>query len=154
MKILNSWHTEDFDSLSWHDVHVHGFQFVSFKSDEGVADLAFDIDYILDWDNSGSQFLFTVCRAELTFHDVFGLKLELDYVTPTAGMCSFSIDSINREPLEYTTGVKSYRWQIKINWPYGFIEFEAPSFTQKLIGEPIISPRQSLSPEERECVAK
>jgi hypothetical protein len=79
------WHTEDFESLSWHDVHVHGMRFASFNESEGAADLVLDVDYILKWDREGDAFVFTVCPAELTFHNVFRLKLELDYKTPTAG---------------------------------------------------------------------
>ena len=80
MTDLGPWHTEDFDSLSWHDVHVHGLRFASFDEDEGTTDLALDIDYILKWEKSADQFLFTICRAELVFHSAFRLKLELDYL--------------------------------------------------------------------------
>lgn len=149
MTRLGPWYTEDFDSLSWHDVHVHGIRFASFNEEEGAADLVLDIDYILSWEKSGNQFLFTVCRADLIFHDAFRLKFELDYLSPTAGMCPFSIDEIQREPLEFTTGFKSFRWHIAINWPRGSLEFEAPGFTQTLVDGPVTKGAQSLSPEER-----
>jgi hypothetical protein len=44
---LGPWKTQDFDTLSWHDIHVHGFRFASFDEEEGAADIVFDIDYIL-----------------------------------------------------------------------------------------------------------
>jgi hypothetical protein len=94
MTTLGPWGNEDFDAMSWHDVHVHGLRFLSFNGEYGAADVALDIDYILRWEESGENFLFTLCPAELIFHNAFGLKLELDYATPTAGMCPFSIDSI------------------------------------------------------------
>ncbi len=147
---LGPWNTDDFDSLSWHDVHVHGLRLMSFEEGIGTADLALDIDYILKWDDSGEQLLFTICRAELIFHKVFGLKLELDYATPTAGMCPFSIDSINREPVEVDSGSSSFRWHILVNWPQGKLDLEATAFTQTLVGTPVVKARvQSLSPEER-----
>jgi len=149
MTNLGPWNTEDFESLSWHDVHVHGFRLDGFKPDEGTANLVLDIDYILKWQETANEFLFTVCRAELKFHKTFGLKFMLDYATPTAGMYPFSIEGIHREPLEYPTGFRSFRWSIPINWPRGSIEFEAPGFTQTLVGEPIIQSGQSLSPEQR-----
>lgn len=150
MTSLGPWHTEDFDVMSWHDVHVHGIRFASFNETEGAAELVLDIDYILKWEKSADQFLFTICRAELTFHDAFNLKLELDYATPTAGMCPFAIDGIHREPLVLPTGYKSYRWRVDINWPRGWLEFEAPSFTQTLLGNPVVKVgAQSLSSEER-----
>lgn len=149
MTNLGPWHTEDFESLSWHDVHIHGFRLEAFDPNEGTADLVLDIDYILKWQKAGNEFLFTVCRAELRFHKVFGLKLDLDYATPTAGMCPCSIDGIYREPLEFLTGFRSFRWRIPINWPHGSLEFEAPGFTQTLVGKPVIQSAQSLSCEQR-----
>ena len=84
------WGTEDFEAMSWHDVHVHGIRLEGFNEAEGSADLVLDIDYILNWQKSGSGFLFTVCQAVLRFHNVFGLKVELNYAAPSAGMCPFS----------------------------------------------------------------
>ncbi len=149
MTHFGPWHVEDFELLNWHDVHVHGFRLDAFLADEGASDLVLDLDYILKWHNTDKGFEFTVCQAELRFHRVFGLKFALDYSTPTAGMCPFSIDGIYREVREHSTGFKSFLWRIPINWPQGSIEFEAPSFTQRLIGEPIVQPAQSLSPEQR-----
>lgn len=146
------WHTEDFESLSWHDVHVHGLRFASFNESEGAADLVLDIDYILKWEHDGDVYLFTVCPAELTFHDVFNFKFKLDYKTPTAGMCPFSMDDIYRENIEFNTFFKSYRWSIPINWPHGLLEFEAPAFTLQLVGIPVPRTGQCLSPEQRKRV--
>ena len=154
MTHLGPWHTEDFDSLSWHDVHVHGLRFASFDEDEGAADFILDIDFILNWEKSADQLLFTICRAELVFHSAYRLKLELDYLTPTAGMCPFAIDGIHREILQFPTGFKSFRWRIPISWPHGSLEFEAPAFTQTLIGKPVVKAgAQSLSSEERTSAA-
>jgi len=147
------WHTEHFDLLSWHDLHVHGFRLESYNGDEGAADLVLDIDYILKWEKVEGQFLFTVCRGELKFHRAFRLKLELDYLTPTAGMCPFSIDGILREALSFPTGFKSFSWRIPINCPKGSIEFEAPGFTLTLIGEPVVQSTQWLSSESRASAA-
>ena len=149
MNSLGPWSAEDFDSLTWHDVHVHGLRLSSFNENHGSADLVLDIDYILKWEPSGAGFQFTLCPAEPAFHGVFGLKLELDYATPTAGMCPFSIHGIERVLLEPPNGGKSFRWHIPVNWPYGSLDFEAPSFTLTLVGVPSVHSRQSLLPEER-----
>src|SRR5262247_3896485 len=111
--------TEDFDEMSWHDVHVHGFRFDRFNEAEGAADLVLDIDFILKWEKSDAGVLFTVCQADLRFHDVFGLTLQLDYASPTAGMCPFSIAGVEREVLKLANGFHSYRWRLPINWPKG-----------------------------------
>ena len=150
MTSAGPWTTDDFDALSWHDVHVHGFRFAEFKEANGSADLVLDIDYILKWERSGENFLFTVCRAELRFHDVFGLKLELDYASPTAGMCPFSINGIERDVVTSPNGHQSYRWRLPINWPKGSLEFQAAGFTQVLTGHPQVQTgRQSLTPAQR-----
>jgi hypothetical protein len=150
MNLLGPWQNEDFEAMSWHDVHVHGLRFVSFNEEYGASDFALDIDYILKWEEVGSQLQFTICRAELVFHNVFGLKLDLDYATPSAGMCPFSLDSIEREVLSLPSGTHTFHWRIELNWPYGSIEFDAPAYTQTLKGTPIVKQgTQSLSPAER-----
>jgi hypothetical protein len=150
MTTRNIWSTEDFESLSWHDVHVHGVRFASFNESEGTANLVLDIDYILEWEQEGEVFVFTVCPAELTFHNAFGFKFALDYATPTTGMCPFSIQDISRVPLEFATGYKSFRWVIPINCPHGSLEFEAPAFKLRLVGKPVVQASQYLLPEQRD----
>jgi hypothetical protein len=139
--------------MSWHDVHVHGFSFVAFDSTEGSADLLLDIDYILNWKPSGNAFQFTVCQAVLRFHQVFGFRITLDYKSPSAGMCPFSISGIEREAIEAVNGRKSFRWVLPVNWPCGQLEFEAPRFTQSLLGSPRVQSSQLLSPSERQNAA-
>ncbi len=151
MNSTGPWTTDDFDAMSWHDVHVHGFRLDGFDEEGGSADLILDIDYILKWEKSGSDFLFSVCRADLRFHDVFGLAFSLDYGTATAGMCPFSLNGIEREPLKPPTAPATYRWRLPINWPKGALEFRGPGFTQVLTGAPrVLTGRQSLTPRERE----
>ena len=149
MKDLGPWTSDDFDQLSWHDVHVHGFRLEAVNEELGSADLVLDIDYILAWESIGGVYQFTVCQATLRFHGAFGLKFVLDYATPTAGMCAFSLAGVQRETLAYPTGYSTYRWRLDINWPEGFLEFEAPGFTQTLIGVPRVQAQQSLQPEQR-----
>lgn len=135
--------------MSWHDVHVHGFRFEAFDEKEGSADLVLDIDYILKWDRSGDAFSFVVSQADLRFQKVFGFKFALDYASPTAGMSPFALDGIERESLEAPNGYRSYRWRLRINWPVGSMEFEAPGFIQHLRGVPHVQSGQWLAPEKR-----
>jgi hypothetical protein len=147
------WLTADFDDMSWHDVHVHGLRFENFRPDTGCADLILDIDFILKWESANIGFLFTVCPADLRFHDVFGLKFALDYAGSTAGMCPFSLDRIERKEVAFPTSHKTYQWHLSINWPSGRIEFQAPGFAQTLTGNPRVTPNQSLTTEERRHAA-
>lgn len=149
MDYRTRWDTEDFDQMSWHDVHVHGFRFSNRNEKEGAVDLILDIDYILEWFCEDGRYHFAVAQAELTFHGVFGLKFSLDYATPTAGMCAFSIGQIRRERVDYPTGYSSYDWKIDINWPSGLIAFQSPGFSQARIGEAVLQAGQWLDESAR-----
>lgn len=147
---MNKWTTEDFDRLSWHDNHIHGFALREGDLADGELDL--DIDFILDWicDRASGSCDFRMAPATLTFHEVSGLVLSLDYVTRTAGLCPASISEIEREAFVYPNGSTSFAWAININWPTGAIRFKASGFTQVLRAEPIVAPgRQYLTADER-----
>jgi hypothetical protein len=137
MNNIGPWHTEDYEQLSWHDVEVHGLRLDRFNESRGAADLTLDIDYILDWIEKEKKIFFSKCRAELRFHEIFGLRMDLDYTAVSAGMCPFSVEGINREPIEFETGYRSFQWEIPINWPRGSLEFQSPGFTLTLTGNPV-----------------
>jgi hypothetical protein len=120
------------------------------EREHGTAELAFDLDFIIEWlRREDGSFEFRVAPATLTFHRVFGLRFELDYLRVSAGMTPFRVDGIEREPISYPTGFSSANWRLPINWPTGLITFESPGFTQVLRRPSIIVARQSLLPEER-----
>ncbi|MBL8263251.1 MAG: hypothetical protein JNM58_12565 [Xanthomonadaceae bacterium] len=149
------WHTADFDALSWHDVHVHGFRMV--ENGDGTAELQLDIDFILERIHDGNGGIrFRIAQAMLQFHEVFGLRFALDYVACSAGMSAFAIGGITRVPLrevEDDAGEREdtgpWRWRIDVNWPEGFLEFEATGFSQWLVGEILKLDGQSLRPADR-----
>lgn len=142
------WYTTDFDALSWHDVRVHGFRIV--EGGQGTAELVLDIDFILERvppERGGQRF--RVAQAILQFHEVFGLRFVLDYVACSAGMTAFSIDRIEREVIGDEERPRTCRWRIDIDWPEGFLEFEAPGFSQWLVGEIVEQDAQTLDPTLR-----
>ena len=146
----HKWTTADFEELSWHDCHVHGFRLAQTNDERGTAELEFDIDFIVEWlCQADNAFRFRIAPATLTFHDVFGLRVALDYASPTAGMTPFSIDGINREPLSYATGYTSFRWRLPVSWPAGEIAFDSPGFTQVLRKEPVVHEGQCLTASQR-----
>jgi len=149
MNHRTTWTNDDFEEMSWHDVHVHGLRIIENDSDDGTAELVLDIDYILEWIRGDEGFDFVVAQATLQFHEVFGLKLAIDYATPTAGMCAFSLAGIQRERMTYPTGYTSFKWSMDINWPSGSIDFRASGFTQKIHGRSVTQSRQSLTPAQR-----
>lgn len=149
------WYTADFDALGWHDVGVHGFRIV--EGENGGAELQLDIDFILEAIDAGAGGLrFLVAQAMLQFHEVFGLRLALDYVACSAGTTPFSIGAIRREslrpPVDDGGEVDDHgpwRWRIEVNWPEGFLEFEASGFTQWLVGDPREQDMPTLASSER-----
>jgi hypothetical protein len=153
MELRTRWSTDDYDDMSWHDVHVHGFRILRNDGDNGTAEVIFDIDYILEWVKDGARFSFVVAQASLRSHEVFGLKITLDYAAPTAGMCAFSLDGIERELVVNPRGHASYRWKMPINWPSGLIEFSSPGFTQALVGPRYTQEGQWLEASQRRALA-
>jgi hypothetical protein len=144
----SEWTSADFENLSWHDCHVYGFRLE--EREHGTAEVEFDIDFIVEWlCHDDRSFEFRVAPATLTFHDVFGLRVELDYATVGAGMTPFSIAGIEREDMKYPGGHVAFRWRLPINWPSGVIAFESSGFTQVLRRVPILVGRQALLPHER-----
>jgi hypothetical protein len=152
------WHTADFDAMSWHDVHVHGFRIV--EGEHGTAELQLDIDFILErLRNGDAPFRFRVAQAMLQFHEVFGLRFALDYVACSAGMSAFAIGGITREPLREVGEDQDgrddrddrgpWRWRIDVNWPEGFLAFEATGFSQWLVGEVVEQDAQCLQAVDR-----
>jgi len=141
------WSTEDFDSMSWHDVHVHALRIE--EREHGSGELILDIDYILEWRAQGAAFVFRVAPATLRFHGISELRVALDYASPSAGMCPFSLAGIAREVFTYPNGHETFRWLLTVNWPQGEIGFKSPGFTQELAGPEVVGPKQSLAPHER-----
>jgi hypothetical protein len=140
------WSEKDFDSMSWHDCHVHAFRIV--EGEHGTGELELDLDYILQWTPQQEKFSFLLVPAALRFHEVFGLRIALDWAAPTAGLGPFSLSEIERrteDRARYTATL----WRLAVNWPAGAIEFEARGFTQLAYGREVVSQNQVLSPSER-----
>jgi hypothetical protein len=144
----SEWTTADFGTLSWHDCSIYGFRLD--EREHGTAELEFDLDFIVEWLlREDRSYEFRVAPATLTFHNIFGLRFELDYARVSAGMAPFTIAGIERDALTYPTGYASFRWRLPVNSPSGLITFESPGFTQTLRRPPILVARQALLPDER-----
>ncbi|MCA9233542.1 MAG: hypothetical protein KDA57_23080 [Planctomycetales bacterium] len=141
------WTTSDFESMGWHDNAVHAFRIE--EGEDGEGELILDIDYIEEWLSGEKHFEFVVCPATLQFHQVTDLRVSLDYVSPSAGLCPFSLHEIEREEHVYPNGYASFAWALRVNWPDGEITFRSPGFTQSQTSASVRSERQSLRPAER-----
>ena len=140
------WSQEDFDTMSWHDCHIHAFRII--ESEHGNGELELDIDYILEWRPEEAGFSFLLVPATLRFHGVFGLRVTLDWATPTAGICPLSLSGVEKRS-EDRGRYAATLWRLPLNWPTGLIEFEAEGFTQTAWGREVVSQGQVLTPGER-----
>ena len=141
------WTHLDFEEMSWHDNHVHGFSLA--EGEHGSGTVTFDIDYILEWIKADSgDIAFRIAPADLTFHEVTNLVVRIDYRRPTAALTPFSLDSIVRSEerrKRYTATV----WRLNLGWPEGYISFEANGYVQTLRGDAVVADQQMLREEER-----
>ena len=140
------WSSEEFDSMSWHDCHVHALRIV--EADHGTGELELDLDYILEWRTEKDKFSFLLVPATLRFHKVFGLRVALDWATPTAGMGPFSLSAIEKN-VEDRGHYIATLWHLPLNWPEGSLKFEAEGFTQVAWGREVLSSNQVLTQGER-----
>jgi hypothetical protein len=116
--VTDTWTEADFDTLGWHDSHVHGMRVLD--GEHGTGQLWLDIDYILEWlnpESEGGNYRFRVAPAMLKFREVMSLRVSLDYATPAAAMGPFSLEGVERELVSYPNGYESYRWTLTVNWP-------------------------------------
>ena len=138
------WTEADFKTMSWHDNHVHALEIHAGDEEAGTGTLVLHLGYILEWLLQPDRtYHFRIAPAVLTFHGVFGLRVDIDYAGVQAATIPFSISGIGREPLPHGD-----RWEIGINWPEGVIAFNATGFVQELVGDAVVTDHQRL-PSER-----
>jgi len=140
------WTDADFDQLSWHDNHIHGFTII--EGQHGAGELILDIDYIVEWIKGEERIEFVISPADLVFHNVTGLRIDLDYDAISAAIGPLSIDGIHRS-YEVRERYTAQVWALEVNFPAGRIQFEASGFTQRLRGPAKRSVQQVLTKEER-----
>ena len=142
-----TWTCADFESLCWHDNHVHGFMIR--EGDYGAGQLILDLDYILEWRCGVDKICsFMLAPADLVFDEVTNLLIGIDFRGISMG--PLSIGEIRRETIEHTEQFRQYRWTIAFNFPNGEITFLAPGFFLELRASPMERPHQSLTWEERQ----
>src|SRR4051812_33968265 len=146
------WTGADFDRLSWHDCHIWGIELRARNgTDDWLSDLAFDIDYIVEWlcgVDGAAQF--RVAPATLVFHGVTDPSIRVLWGPSghRASLHAISIGHIERTRIadqKVFLDRPYYSFRIACNWPQGGeIAFGAWGFTQTLRGEPTLSGEQIL----------
>lgn len=72
--VKSDYSVEDFETLGFHDCHVHGIRW-----DSSVYALILDVDYIVQWMEKSGSFEFLVAPAELRFDYSADVKVSLDW---------------------------------------------------------------------------
>lgn len=144
---MRRWTQDDFDSMSWHDNHVHGLRIAA--GAHGAGEVELDIDYILEWlKPADGSYRFRIAPAKLRFLDVTNLRITVDYAVVSAAIGPFSLSGIERTYQQRKRYV-AVCWKLLANFPPGEITLEAPGFEQTLVGPDVIADRQWLDPAER-----
>jgi hypothetical protein len=153
---------QEFEQLGWHDCTIWGVELHPADPDAGdwSADLALDIDFIVEWlcpVTSSGRTEFRVAPATLLFQGVSDLSIMIAWGNRGVGLHEMSIAAIEWEPVPTAPpgpGRPAFRWRIKLNWPKsGEITFEAEGFTQTLRADPVVTDQQSLSRRVRSRLA-
>jgi hypothetical protein len=135
------------DAMSWHDNLIYGLHLEAPDPDSGnwQSNLLLDIDHIVEWVcGTDGDTKFLVAPATLAFHNVTGLRIDVDFCRGGRRECinEMSIASISKEPVFDHGGTESYvcfGWRIELNLPAGSeIAFYASGYTQTLRAEPIL----------------
>lgn len=137
------WTDEDFELMGWHDATIHavGFAF-------GNWELAFDIDYILQWVKPifpESCFYFWVSPATLVFENVSDIKFDID----VANWQEITLQDIERNNPKFHPHSAITEWEWLIDSHQGSISFHATGFKQFFRSSPIFGKDQSLIPSQR-----
>ncbi len=141
------WTHEHFDSMSWHDNHVHGLTVV--EAEHGAGELLLDLDYIVEWlPGTDAGFRFRIVPAILRFLHVTDLRITLDYAAASAALGPFSLDTIERRT-EARERYTAQLWTLRINWSVGEISFVATGYEQRSTGPEIVTDLQRLCADQR-----
>ncbi|WP_439699118.1 hypothetical protein ACFGVS_14355 [Mucilaginibacter sp. AW1-7] len=133
----------DFDTMNWHDCHVHSF---CFNDDD---ELLLDIDYMFEWvqPKKGSKYYkFWIAPCTLIFENVQQVEFELDGGQPI-------IDFIQRENPQATIAAEYLGREFEYDWDMvmvnGEMTFKSAGFKQYVRQAPILIREQKIGLKTR-----
>lgn len=130
-EIKSSYTQDDFESLGFHDCYVHGLRW-----SRRHFSLILDIDYIVQWVETGGKYQFWVSPSELCFRSVSDAVVSLDW-TQLAPECQ--IEGIYRRETRTTAnGTQDYHWDVEFGTPDGSIDLWATEFELRIQSVPVL----------------
>jgi hypothetical protein len=133
------WTEADFEQMGWHDSYIHAVAFLPEQ-----FEVAFDIDYILQWvQPSEDQYCrFWVAPATLVFENIHDLKLDLEPFEAVEIADLHRDDPKRPINAEYIGRDTEWRWRIETH--QGDITLRAIGYKQHFRRQPIFTRSQSL----------
>jgi hypothetical protein len=133
------WTEADFEQMGWHDSHIHAVAFLPEQ-----FEVAFDIDYVLQWvqPSEDQYYRFWVAPATLVFENVHHLKVDLEPFD------AVEIADLHREdpqrPInaDYISRDTEWRWRIETH--QGDISLRSIGYKQYFRRPPVFGTSQSL----------
>ncbi|HEX8211947.1 MAG TPA: hypothetical protein VF584_17355 [Longimicrobium sp.] len=133
------WTDADFERMGWHDAPIRAMAYLSES-----FEIAFDIDYILEWVHPGpgeTYFSFWIAPATIVFQNVTDLQIELE------SFGSVTVQDLDRTDLQPTRegfeGPEAH-WLWTFNCLEGAIQFRATGFRQTIRRAPTYQGGQAI----------
>jgi hypothetical protein len=139
------WTDADFERMGWHDSPVHAMAFLT-----ETFELAFDIDYLLQWVQPGpgeTHFSFWIAPATLVFEHVSDLRINVD--SYGGGMTLLDLTREDARPTRDGFAGPAEDWLWTFDCLEGSIQFRATGFRQTIRRAPIHQGPQRLSLAQR-----
>jgi hypothetical protein len=138
------WTNADFERMGWHDSPVRAMAYLT-----ETYELAFDIDYLLEWVQPGpgeTYFTFWIAPATLVFENVADLRIDLE---SSGGITILDLARQDEKPTREGFEGPDTDWLWTLDCLEGAIQFRASGFRQTIRRAPICHDAQHLSLAER-----
>ena len=133
------WTEADFDQMGWHDSHIHAVAFLPSE-----FEVAFDIDYVLQWvqPSEDEYYRFWVAPATLVFENIHDLKFDIEPFNAVEIADLHRDDPQRPKNADYIGRDTEWRWRIETH--QGDITLRAIGYKQYVRRQPVFGRSQSL----------
>jgi hypothetical protein len=140
------WSEADFDSMSWHDLHIYACAFL-----EQDGEFALDVDYILEWIDPQPpdvHYRFWVAPATLVFENVYDLKMDIG-----PWQLELSLETMTRSDPKSARSAqfiaKNTEWLWRLDAHEGEITFRSVGYRLFVRSAPVLLASQTLEMSAR-----
>ncbi len=131
------WTESDFERMGWHDARIYAIDFTRLTTE---FELAIDIDYIFEWQQTGENYSFWSAPCTLVFHECYDVIMELA-ISDTPSISDLTRSDPTRPRNAEHTG-RDTEWTWRIDCPQGEVVLKASGYTQYVRRRPTFSASQ------------